>query len=159
MQRAYRIAKAQYSSSQDLMVSGVGASMNGGRWNSRGNKLVYASDSRALATLEILVNLKNASILGAYSICEISIPDELCEEVGPEELPAGWDDMVVNPAEAQAWGDLWLDEGLTPAVKVPSVVVPMEWNFLLNPGHESFPLIQLGEISGFPMDSRIRSGP
>ena len=156
---AYRIAKTRYSTSHELMFSGLGAALYGGRWNSRGNKMVYASESRALATLEISVHLKNTSVLESYSVCDISIPEELCEEVGSDNLPRGWDEMVINPAAAQAWGDLWLEVGETPAVRVPSVVVPLEWNFLLNPDHDNFPGIQLGRIQPHPIDHRIKGNP
>jgi RES domain-containing protein len=131
---AYRIAKTKDSGSHEEMFSGIGAAIHGGRWNSKGHHMVYASDSCALATLEIAVHLKNTAVLAAYSVCQIVIPEGWCEEVTVDELPDGWDELVVNPLAAQSWGDLWLEVGATPAVKVPSVVMPAEWSVLLNPG-------------------------
>ena len=156
---AYRIAKTRFSSSQEELFSGVGAAMHGGRWNTKGSYMVYASESRALATLEISVHLKNTSTLAAYSVSQILIPDALCEEVTADDLPDGWDEMVVNPLAAQAWGDIWLDFGATPAVKVPSVIMPTEWNFLLNPEHDQFADIELGVIVSHPFDTRIKGRP
>ena len=156
---AYRIAKTRYSGSHEDLFSGIGAAIHAGRWNSKGHHMVYASDSCALATLEIAVHLKNTAVLGAYSVCQIRIPEGLCEEVTAQELPDGWDELVVNPLAAQAWGDLWLEVGATPAVKVPSVVLPMEWNFLLNPGHDQFPDIELGMIEPHAFDARIKGNP
>ena len=156
---AYRIAKTRYSGSHEEMFSGIGAAIYGGRWNSIGHHMVYASDSCALAALEIAVHLKNTAVLAAYSVCQILIPESLCEEVTAQELPDGWNELVVNPLAAQSWGDLWLDVGSTPAVKVPSVVSQTEWNLLLNPGHDRFPEIELGIIEPHAFDARIKGNP
>lgn len=121
--------------------------------------MVYASDSGALATLEIAVHLKNTVVLQAYSACQILIPDGLCEEVTADELPHGWDELVVNPLAAQSWGDLWLEVGATPAVKVPSVILLTEWNVLLNPGHAQFKDIELGMIEPHAFDPRVKGNP
>ena len=118
--------------------------------------MVYASDSCALATLEIAVHLKNTAVLESYSVCQIVIPEGWCEEVTVDELPDGWDELGVNPLGAQSWGDLWLEVGATPAVKVPSVVMPTEWNVLLNPGHDQFLELELGIIEPHPFDARIK---
>lgn len=156
---AYRIAKSRFCGNHEAMFSGIGATMHGGRWNSKGHHMVYASDSRALATLEISVHLNTTAVLAAYSVCQIVIPEDLCEVVTADELPDGWDELVVNPLAAQSWGNLWLDVGATPAVKVPSIVMPAEWNVLLNPGHEQFPDIELGMIKRHAFDTRIKGNP
>jgi RES domain-containing protein len=121
--------------------------------------MVVASDSCALATLETAVHLNNTAVLAAYSVCQIVIPEGLCEEVTEQELPDGWDELVVNPLAAQSWGDLWLDVGATPAVKVPSVIVRTQWNVLLNPGHDQFHDIELGMIESLGFDARIKGNP
>ncbi len=156
---AYRIAKSKFSGSHEEMFSGIGAAMYGGRWNTQGNHMAYASECRALATLEISVHLKSIPILAAYSVCQIVIPDGLCEEVAAEDLPDEWDAMAVNPLAAQAWGDLWLEFGKTCVVKVPSVIMPMEWNYLLNPEHEQFKEIDWGVIEPHLFDTRIKGNP
>ena len=159
MEVAYRIAKTRFSGSHEEIFSGVGAVMHGGHWNTKGHHMVYASQSRALATLEISVHLRNTEVLEAYSVCRISIPAEYCEEVTGEDLPAGWDELVVNPLAAQAWGDAWLALGITPVVKVPSVIVPTEWNYLLNPEHDQFSALELGVIESHALDRRIKGNP
>ena len=98
-------------------------------------------------------------MLEAYSVCQIRIPEGLCEDVAAQELPDGWDQLVVNPLAAQAWDNLWLAVGATPAVKVPSVVLPMEWSVLLNPGHDQFPEIEPGVIEPHAFDARIKGNP
>ena len=159
IETAYRVAKTRYSGSHEELFSGIGAAIHGGRWNSKGHHMVYASDSCALATLEIAVHLKNTAVLAAYNVSQIVIPDGLCEEVTADELPDGWDQLVVNPLAAQSWGDLWLDVGATPAVRVPSVVSPTDWNVLLNPGHSQFHELELGMIKLHPFDARIKGNP
>lgn len=159
MEIAFRIAKSRFARTMDEMLSGVGAALYGGRWNSRGVHMVYASQSASLAALEIAVHLNNTAVLEAYSVCRLEIPDALCESVGVEDLPDGWDEMVVNPLEAQAWGDLWIASGATPVVKVPSVILRSEWNFLLNPKHEDFGKVIVGEIHSFNYDRRIKGNP
>lgn len=153
---AWRIARSSRSTSISDMFSGNGAAVNGGRWNSIGKQMVYAADSRALAALEVVVHLDNTALLGSYNICEVLIQDVLCEEASIAELPNDWSELT-HSAATQAWGDAWLDQGSTPAVKVPSVIVPDEWNFLLNPRHDKFPDIEFGEITPFQLDSRIGS--
>ena len=121
--------------------------------------MVYASQSRALATLEVAVHLNNTAVLESYSVCEITIPDGYYEEIGPPDLPAGWDERVVNPLAAQSWGDLWLALGEYPAVAVPSVLIPSEWNFLLNPEHEDFGELEMSAIEPHSFDPRIKGNP
>lgn len=159
MEIAYRIAKTQYCGSHDEMFSGTGAAINGGRWNSRGVSMVYASENRSLAALEISVHLNNANALESYSICQISIPDGCYIEAGSGDLPNGWNEMVINPLVAQAWGDLWVSGAASPVVKVPSVVQTQECNYLINPDHPDFAALALGPIAPYTMDPRIKGNP
>jgi len=156
MEYAFRVAKMRFSRTVDEMFSGIGAAMHGGRWNTKGVHMVYASQSASLAALEIAVHLNNTAVLAAYSVCRLQIPDAFCETVEAADLPDGWDEMVVNPFAAQSWGDLWIASGATPVVKVPSVVMPSEYNFLLNPKHEDFGRITFGKIQALRYDPRIK---
>ena len=139
------------------MFSGVGAAKSDvGRWNSMGGRMVYASDSRALAVLELVVHLDNTELMEDYSCCMLSIPSRLCEKVSAKDLPIGWDALAVNSQVVQPWGDKWLKNGRTPVLKVPSVIVRQEWNYLVNPRHKDFMDIRLGKIEPFRIDSRIK---
>ena len=156
---AWRVARTEFSGSHADMFSGEGAAKSDdGRWNSEGKRVVHASDSRALALLELVVHLKKTEPMGNYSCCKLSIPSRLCERFDVEDLPDGWDAPAVNPMVSQLWGDDWLSYGRTPVAKVPSVIVRQEWNFLVNPGHKDFKYIYigLGEIEPFSIDSRIK---
>lgn len=159
MEIAFRIAKSRFCRSVEEMFSGAGAALHGGRWNSTGMHMVYASQSCSLAALEIAVHLNNTAALDAYSVCRLQVPSAYCETVDAVDLPQGWDEMSVNPLVAQAWGDLWLANGVTPVVKLPSVVMPNEYNFLLNPRHEDFRQVTFGAIERLRFDPRIKGNP
>ena len=90
------------------MFSGKGAEDGGSRWNSNGKRMVHASDSRALAVLELVVHLDNTELMEDYSCCKLVIPSRLCEKFDAEDLPDGWDALAVNPMVSQSWGDDWL---------------------------------------------------
>lgn len=156
MATAFRIAKKKYSPTTAAMLSGRGALIYGGRWNSPGHPIVYASASLALATLEITVHLKSTAPLPEYKALELEIPDELIVTANPADLPVGWNDKSMNPIAAQAWGDAWFDSGMSAVAAVPSVVIPGEFNYLINPEHDEFKRIKRGRMKHHPYDSRIK---
>ena len=87
--RAFRIAKARYSRSKAVMLSGRGALLYGGRWSSPGRPVLYTSGSAALATLEIAVHLNAAHVIPAFKILELTLPDDLILTVEAADLPRG----------------------------------------------------------------------
>jgi len=130
----YRIEREKYLSST---LSGVGASLTKGfRWNSLHTKLVYSAESRALATLEIAVHLDLSEDLPMdRHYVEIEIPDDiLISEVNPNNLPMNWNS---NPPTTftQIIGDDFVEQGYAAVLKVPSSIVPDEYNYLINPHH------------------------
>lgn len=154
--RAFRIAKARHARNPAEMLSGRGALLYGGRWSSPGRPVVYASSSAALATLEIAVHLNTPAVIPAYTILDLEIPDAVILHVDPADLPAGWDEPLINPAPVQAWGDVWFDDRISAVLAVPSAVVPSESNYLINPGHEAFDRIVIGTLQRHPFDPRIK---
>lgn len=124
-------------------LSGAGAAHSGGRWNRPGLAAVYASESRALAALEVLVHLRAPPglPLDRYLV-EIAVPDAAWKNrtiCTVETVPA-WD-AVPESGAAVAWGSAWLLSGKTLLAEVPSVVVPEEHNVLVNPQHAA-----IGEV-------------
>ena len=93
--RLWRLVKTKYAESA---FDGEGARLHGGRWNSPGTLVAYASDSSALAVLEVLVNLKDDSVLSSYSLVSATIPDELIETLDRRALPTNWNSSPVPPA-------------------------------------------------------------
>ena len=155
--QAFRIAKARYSRSKAVMLSGRGALLYGGRWSSPGRPVLYTSGSAALATLEIAVHLNAAQVIPAFKILELTLPGTLILTVEAADLPRGWDVQAVNPSGVQAWGDVWFDEQISAVLEVPSAIIPTESNYLINPTHPQFGRIKTGDIQPHPFDARIKT--
>lgn len=148
----YRLCKRQH---QDAALDGEGARRYGGRWNSTGRRVIYASESRALALLEILVHLEDEEALReGYVLFEITLPDQNILTL-PRDLPDGWKDYPANPA-SKSIGDQWLASRASLALAVPSVLLPQESNILINPDHPDFADISVEGPFLFEVDSRLK---
>jgi len=148
---AWRIVKRKNARTA---FTGEGARLFGGRFNSPGTAIVYTAQSQALAALEMLVHLDSFELLGAYVVFEIGIDESLIAPVERSDLPENWTDDP-PPAEVQAIGDAWVARGSSAVLRVPSVVIPDENNFLLNPRHEDFPKLQIRNPVSFQFDQRL----
>jgi RES domain-containing protein len=135
--------------------SGEGARLAGGRWNSRGNAVVYTASSASLAVLERLVHLESDEILEAYLLCEVSFSDELVKSVNAADLAPDWR-AASPPPELQRIGDTWLASRSCAVLRVPSVIVELEFNYLLNPAHPNFGRIDIGPFLPYRLDPRLR---
>lgn len=117
--------------------SGEGAEKFGGRWNFKGTKLIYCSESRSLAMLEILANLSGLNKNRLYFAYPIQFHEEDCLVLDPKNLPKHWNNH--SPMEeTKEIGSLWAKNRQSIVLKVPSVIVPVESNYLLNPDHPNF---------------------
>ena len=150
----YRLTKTRYLSTA---WAGLGAKEAGGRWNSPGTAVVYASETASLTMLETLVHLQAPQILDAYTLLRINVPAELVMSTDMAVLPADWQQEEA-PAELAAYGDAWVESGASVALLVPSVLSPVESNCLLNPEHPAFRGITLqAEEIPFRFDTRFKS--
>ena len=141
---------------RETAFSGRGSRRFGGRFNSRGTPVVYTSESLALALLETLTGLQRYDQLYRYVFFRVALPAELIAELGEEELPTGW--RSHPPSEAsQQLGDDWAEEKSSVALRVPSVVVPYSYNYVLNPRHPSFEQVDIGDAESVPVDERLVS--
>jgi RES domain-containing protein len=153
---AYRITKQP---SAKKAFSGTGARLYGGRWNSVGVEVVYASAHRSLSVLEVLVRMEDdevgsGAVLIPYLIYPISFDEALLEELSATSLPADW--ASSPPARStQQIGDDWVLRAGSPVLSVPSVVVPEERNYVLNPNHTRFAEIQIGHPVRCKIDPRL----
>jgi RES domain-containing protein len=132
----FRIERERYL---DNAMSGRGASLSSGnRWNGFGTRMVYTSESRALALLEIMVHLDVSEDLPADRILlEIEIPDAVgVYKPAMEDLPMGWGEIPVG-RDSQLFGDRFTQHGEAAVMRVPSTLVPGEYNYVLNPQHGS----------------------
>jgi len=147
--RGYRIVSPRHAATA---LSGEGARLYGGRWNSPGRPCVYAAESRALAILEMLVHLTGRSRCLPWRLLTLEVPDGAVTDSGP--LPDEWNAMPPGP-RSQAFGDRWLDGRASAALRVPSALVPEESNFLLNPRADGFARIHIVEERDYRLDDRL----
>lgn len=150
--RAHRIVRQTYTSTA---FDGEGARRHGGRWNSKGTRMVYTSSSLSLATLELLVHLEDVTTLyGRYDVISVDFDSELVAWVDETLLPRRWNSP--RPiAETQALGDAWIASRRSPILAVPSAVTVGELDYLLAPEHPDFAAIELGEPQRFEPDARL----
>lgn len=152
MNRAFRICKTRIL---PTAMSGEGARMGGGRWNSPGLPVVSAASSLSLAALEVMVHLEEAEVLyHLFSWLRIEFPGEIVETPDASSLPAGWQSNETSAA-ARSVGDIWLRSMRSAVLAVPSVVTEGEMNYLLNPRHPDFQQIQISPPQRFRPDTRL----
>jgi len=153
--RVFRIERKKYL---DSTLSGIGASLSEGfRWNSLHTRLVYTAESRALAMLEVAVHLDLINDLPSdrYYV-EILIPDDIpLVEVDKNDLPRNWDSKppIIG---TQLIGDDFVMDNEAAVLKVPSSIVPFEFNYLINPTHKDSERVTI--IRSYPVsfDERLK---
>jgi RES domain-containing protein len=132
-------------------LSGEGPRKNGGRWNSPGKPVVYCASSLALAALEVFVNLprdkRRKGKVPEQKAVEYELPDSLCRLSG---FPGAMPEENTRPL-----GDDWLEQAECLALSVPSNVVPLEANVILNPRHPDMHKIKVLRIEPFEFDPRL----
>lgn len=150
--RVYRLVKGRFAA---RALDGSGAKTYGGRWNSPGTALVYASESIALAALELLVHLGRGEVLGSYRVFTLTIPDQATLTLDVTALPADWR-ADPAPRSTACIGDGWAASGQSAALLVPSTVIPQEYNCVLNPARPEFVAIAAGATDEpFGLDPRL----
>jgi RES domain-containing protein len=146
----YRLSSKKYPAN-----SGKGAALHGRRWNPIGIEAIYTAPTASLAALEVIVHLTSGDLPDDYVVTEIHIPDTIGIEYVPDDrLPANWDALTDTP-EAQAFGGQWARELRTCVLSVPSKVVPMERNLIINPAHPDFAAIEFLPPVPFRFDPRL----
>lgn len=152
MIRAYRLVKTKHAGNA---FSGDGSHVSGGRWNAAGIPVVYTAESRALGALEILIGieLKDARELD-YTIIPVEFDKALVEIIGKKTLPKDWKDYP-PPHSTQMIGKKWARDNNSAILQVPSVIMPKEYNYVLNPNHEDFKKIKILKAETFTFDSRL----
>ena len=129
---AWRVVRATYTLPPYDPFDGQGAKLFGGRWNSAGVSAVYATWSISLAVLESLVHSKQLERLLELRIASLSLREEDVADA------PGWRGSALPLPESRAFGDAWITAKTSPVLRVPSVVIPQEFNYLLNPEHPDF---------------------
>ncbi|HUJ18274.1 MAG TPA: RES family NAD+ phosphorylase [Nitrospirota bacterium] len=149
----YRIAHTRHI--RDL--TGTGARLYGGRWNSKGTGIVYTSETRALAVLEYLVHVPLSMVPSALSMASIRIPDNLYAKhisLFLSALPKSWR-AYPAPSQLAELGTNWIGKNDTLLLRVPSVVVEHEFNLLINPSHPDMKQVTISAVADFKIDDRL----
>ena len=168
----YRLNRSRYSPRD-----ATGAALHGGRWNSPGIPVLYASSTLSLACLEILVHTGGVILVPTdYVSSAIYVPNELVESWSWLPLPGEHRERRIALFESEVlsreFGDLWVrDRGVTqlsyskgrlvetrrekPVLEVPSVVIPSEMNYVINPNHPEFSRLKWEDPLPFRFDPRL----
>ena len=146
---AWRITPEKY---RDQAFTGDGAKIWGGRWNPAGRLAVYCAENLSLAVLELIVHLEDHTDINRYIAIPVSFGSQLVQTL--RRLPATWNQLPIGPESINA-GKNWLDEKKYPVLKVPSTIVPLESNFVLNPAHPDFSKLKMGDPEKIHLDPRI----
>lgn len=148
----WRLVKTRHV---DTAFSGEGARRFGGRWNARGTAVVYLSGSLSLAALELFVHLTPHDARLSFSAIRVVFPVSVkVEELAPAQLPASWREEP-PPDGSKALGTAWVERAETALLRVPSIIVPGEFNYLLNPAHGDFKKAVVHAPEPFGFDARL----
>jgi len=148
--KVFRLTKTKYA--QDL--SGTGSEKWGGRWNSQGIPMIYTSQSRALCTAEIAVHSPMGSLPDDYVLITLEIPGHSIFILSHLQLPMDW--KAIPPAQStRKIGDQFFKDRKFLSMKVPSIIVQDEFNFLINPRHPRMKDVEIAAIEPFDFDARL----
>lgn len=148
--KLYRIAKKIFI--EDL--SGEGARLYGGRWNKVGIPMLYFSEHMSLCVLEILVHIEQQLVSNDFYFIEVEVPDKYIKSISQKDLPQNWRSNVLL-SSTQDFGSEWAFSKKELALKIPSAVLPSEYNILVNPNHPLISKIKILNISELNLDARL----
>lgn len=146
----YRLSRAKYSND----LSGKGAEIAGGRWNSKGIAFVYTGQTIALCMTEVAVHIPLGIIPIDYELITLEIPENEISELKKTLLPEDWKSFH-NSYSTQSFGDDFVKNKTSLILKVPSAVVQGEFNYLINPLHSKIKKVKIKKIETFSFDQRL----
>lgn len=148
--RVWRVVLAGHEA-----FDGEGTRRFGSRWIPKGLQAIYTSATLSLAALELFVHTDPDLAPAELQAISADIPGDLVvHEIAVSDLPRTWREIPA-PAELQELGRSWIVEGTAAMLSVPSVVVPTERNYVLNPLHAGFHRVLIGEAHEFSFDPRM----
>ena len=151
MVTSWRVVNRRF---EEAAFDGEGARIAGGRWNSVGNPVVYTAATTSLGLLELLVHSSKTRLLPFYLVIPVIFDERRVEKVDRAQLPKVWRSYPL-PRGTQEIGDQWLASGRSCILEVPSVIVPHESNFMLNPNHPDFSTLEIGDAIDLDIDQRL----
>jgi len=133
---------------------GEGARLYGGRWNSVGVSMVYASEHQSLAALEVRVHIDKTRMRRLYKCFTFRFHEDFMQVFRIADLPKDWQ-QEPPPPSLQQLGDAWAQSNACLILAVPSVIIPKELNYLINPKHPEFPKLKIEKPTDFAFDQRL----
>lgn len=146
----YRLSRAEFA--KDL--SGRGAEISGGRWNSKGVPALYTCESRSLCLLEIAVRLSIMDIPDDYKLITLEIEDNLVKQVNQSELPLDWQKFP-HLRSSQIFGDELLKSDNYKAFILPSAIIPAENNIIISTTQLPPNSLKIISMEDFYIDERL----
>jgi RES domain-containing protein len=137
---------------------GEGSRLFGGRWTPKGSPAVYCSQHLSLCVLELRVNQDQFLAREGYRYFTVTFPPALMESLSLKDAPRGWDRPRISSIRltaAQRFGKKGLKKKRSAVLRVPSAVLPQEYNYILNPLHSDFASIKIGTAMPIRLDSRL----
>jgi RES domain-containing protein len=141
---------------KEKAFDGEGARIAGGRWNSIGIPVVYTAATTSLGLLELLVHSPGMRLFPSYVAIPVLFGEQVVEIFEHVRLPEDWR-RHPSPGGMQKIGDEWAASQQSCILRVPSAVVPHEWNYLLNPKHPDFNTLGIGDPIKLDTDQRLHS--
>lgn len=118
-------------------MNGKGAALYPGRWNRRGQPAVYLAETFSLCVLEIALQAGTMGLKGEWLHYRLELPDEMVTTLNEKDWPHNWRQEPA-PDSTRLLGTKFLERGQGLALRVPSLTIPNEWLYLVNPLHPSF---------------------
>lgn len=146
--KVYRISNREYTEH----LNGEGAYRVGGRWNSKGVRMVYTSTSIALSSLEVLVHTDGLPIPNGMILLTFEVPNKYIQLL--ENPPLNWNEIPPKGA-AKIVGDKFISSNRILGLKVPSAIIPEEYNVLFNPLHLHMDKVELVSQRDYAFDGRL----
>lgn len=151
MPTIYRIVHERY---RDDPFSGKGGLHHRSRWASKGQLVSYAADHLATATLEKLAGIVRADLMTDMVYAKAEIESEQEGVLAADELPEDWDALPASDA-TRVIGDTWLDAGSHVLLRVPSVVLPDSYNYVVNAAHPGMSDLEVVEVAPLLLDNQV----
>jgi len=129
-------------------LSGRGGMLAPGRWHSQGTPIVYASDHPSTTLLEMLVHVDLEDLPVNFQLLKIDCPDDVGIQVADKIY-------LSDDVSTREIGDIWLSQGKTCLLRVPSAVLPVASNILINPRHADAARLEIETVLRYPFDSRL----
>lgn len=150
----YRIVSAKYA--DGLFASGLPGCRPPGRWNKRGELVIYASASAEIALLENMAHRmgQGGFMRDGFACMEIEVPDKSVQVIGKADLPSDWG-SASSYSQTDVLGSAWYRERRHLLLQVPSAPAPTGINYLINTTHKLYKEVKLAKSHPYPIDHRF----